>query len=97
MRSIRLLPKAHLITQRLHITPLGRKGALGVVLGLPSRRTNVRDTIGILKNVLDLFEGLTRGLGEEEEDVEEHGRQEHTEYDVSLPADAGEGDGDEEA
>lgn len=96
MLSTRLLTQSQLITQRLHITTLRSNSALGIVLGLPGRRTDVRDAVGVLEDMLDLFQGLARCLGEEEEDVQEHGGQENTEDDVGLPTDGGEGDGDEE-
>lgn len=96
MLRTRLIPQSQLIAKRLNITMLSRNSLLSVVLSLPGRSTDVGNTVRILEDVLDLFEGLARRLGEEEEDVQEHGGQEDTEDDVGLPADGGESDGDEE-
>lgn len=59
--------------------------------GLPSRRSKVLDTIGILKHRLGLFKSLSSCLGEEEEDVDKGCEVEHAEDDVCLPLDVREG------
>jgi hypothetical protein len=47
--------------------------------------------VRILKHGFGLLQSLPRRLGKAEEDVEGHGGIEHTEDDVRLPADVGEG------
>jgi len=69
----------------------------GIDAGLPRRGSQVFDAIGVLEHGLGLLEGLARGLGEHEEDVDEHGEVEDAEDDIRLPADVGEGHGGEEA
>lgn len=53
---------------------------------LPSRSTNVLDTIGIFKDMSRLLESLSSCLGEHEEDMNEHGDIENTEDNVTLPS-----------
>lgn len=91
-----LLSISQSLTQNLNITTLGSNGALGIVAGLPGRGTDVRNTIRILEDLLSLLKSLTSSLREEEENVDPHDSQENTEDDVCLPADVGEGRGNEE-
>lgn len=65
--------------------------------GLPGRSPDVFDALGVLEDGLGLLEGLARRLGEQEEDVDEHGDEEDGEDEVRLPLDVGKGLGDEEA
>lgn len=49
----------------------------------------------VVKDLLDLFQRLLTGLGEEEECMDEHASTEYAEDDVHLPLDVGEGWGHE--
>lgn len=72
----------------LHIAALQSLGAAEALLGLPGGNTNVLDALLVVgEDVLDLLESLSSGLGEHEEDVEEHGGAEDGEDEVDLPLD----------
>lgn len=59
------------------------------VMGLPGRGSEELDAagLGVIEDLVDLLEGLIGGLGEDEEDVDEHGGAEDGEEDVSPPGD----------
>ncbi len=63
--------------------------------GLPSGCANPLDAMWIKEDGFDLLEGLGGGLGEHEEDVDEHGDEEDAEEDVDSPRYADEGGRDE--
>ena len=81
----------------LDITMLSTVNQLGNDTGLPGRSTEVRNTVGILEHGLNLLEGLTSGLREQEENVDESTGIEDTEEQVGLPLDIGESNGGEHA
>lgn len=58
---------------------------------LPSRCTNVRDTVWIGEDCLYLFQGPAGCLWKHEEDVDKHGCAEDAEDNVRLPLDVFEG------
>jgi len=80
----------------IHLPSL-QTSSMSIHVGLPSRRTEILETAwcAIIKDLLNLLERLLAGFGEEEEDVEEHGYAEYTEYNVDFPADVGKCRGDE--
>lgn len=54
----------------------------------PCRRSKISDRAwgGVIEDVFDFFERLLRSLGEQEEDVDEHGGTKHPKHNVDLPA-----------
>jgi hypothetical protein len=86
--DILLSTKRH--TSSLKIATLfGTGHVLRRLARLPSRRTKILKAIRILKHLLHLLQRLTRRLGEQQEDVDEHGRVEDGKHDVRAPLDVG--------
>lgn len=56
---------------------------------LPSRCTKVLEAVRVLKHLLDLLQRLAGRLGEQQEDMDEHGRVEDGKHDVRAPLDVG--------
>ena len=72
------------------LTPLTFTDVAVLYTRLPGRGANILGTVGILKHVASLLQSLAGRLGEEQEDVDEHGSVEDTEDNVRLPLDSGE-------
>ena len=55
---------------------------------LPCRRSKISDRAwgGVVEDVFDFFERLLSSLGEQEEDMNEHGGTKHPKHNVDLPA-----------
>ncbi len=62
---------------------------------LPGGGADALDATWIQKDGLDLLERLVGRLGEQEEDVDEHGHQKDAEEDIHFPGDVDEGGRDE--
>lgn len=89
LHDILLRTEGH--TSSLEIsTLLGAGHVLRSLARLPGRRAEVLEPVRILKHLLDLLERLAGRLGEQQEDVDEHGGVEHREDDVGAPLDVGE-------
>lgn len=70
-----------------HLTAL-QTSRVPINMRLPSRRAEVAEaTWGrVVEDLLDFLEGLLAGLGEEEEDVDEHGGAEDAETRCTPPS-----------
>lgn len=78
-----------------NIAPFNLSHARSSLLGLPRRRANVRQSVGIFEDELHLLESLASSLGEEEGDVNQHAEVENTEDNVHLPTNGFERRGNE--
>ena len=71
----------------INLTTLKSSSVL-INMCLPGRCSKVLNTAWsrVVENVFDLLKRLLAGLGEQEENVDEHGYAEDAEHDVDLPA-----------
>jgi len=75
----------------IHLAPLDAPRA-SVDVGLPSWSADILDAAwsGVIKDLLNFFEGFLASLREQEEHVEEHCNAEDAEDNVDFPSDVGE-------
>lgn len=90
-----MLELGHLLG--INLAGLEQSGVVELLVRLPRGGTNVLGSKWVGEHLLDLLEGLARGLGEGEEHVQEHDGVEDTEDDVDLPLDVDERGWDEVA
>ena len=81
----------------INLAGLEQSGIVELLVRLPRGGADVLGSERVGEHLLDLLEGLARGLGEGEEHVQEHGGVEDAEDDVDLPLDVDERGGHEVA
>ena len=84
----RLMLRSTKLFQISQLTPLTFTDVAVLYTRLPSRGANILGTVKILKHVAGFLQSLAGRLGEEQEDVDEHGSVEDIEDNVRLPLDS---------